>query len=49
MNHLDSVRLEGELSGQLSRWRWLVKWLLALPHLIALAFLWLGFAVATSR
>jgi hypothetical protein len=41
------VVLEGELSPQLSRWLWIVKWLLALPHLVILAFLWLAFLVLT--
>lgn len=31
--------IRGELSPDLSRWLWLVKWLLAIPHFIVLIFL----------
>lgn len=41
------VRLEGELSAELGRARWLLKWLLVLPHVVVLVFLWLAFVVLT--
>ncbi len=41
------VGVEGELDGSLSRWLWLVKWVLLIPHFVALAFLWLAFVVLT--
>ena len=39
------VALEGHFDPQLSRWLWLVKWILLIPHFIVLAVLWLGFFV----
>jgi len=42
-----SLRLEGRLDEPLSRWMWLVKWLLAIPHWFLLLFLWIGVVFAT--
>ena len=41
------VRLTGELDPALSQWKWLFKWLLAIPHFIVLFFLWIGFVAST--
>jgi Domain of unknown function (DUF4389) len=41
------VRVDANLDAMTSRWLWLVKWLLLVPHFIALFVLWLCFAVVT--
>jgi hypothetical protein len=41
------VRLTGELDPNLSRWLWLVKMFLAIPHYVVLVFLLVAFAVTT--
>ncbi len=41
------LQIEGDLDEPLSRWRWLVKWILIIPHVIVLAFLWIAFVALT--
>jgi hypothetical protein len=37
------IHVDAQLDSGLSRWLWLVKWVLAVPHYFVLAFLWLAF------
>jgi hypothetical protein len=41
------ARLYGVPGQPLSRWLWLVKWLLVVPHIVVLVFLWMGLIVTT--
>ena len=41
------MQLNGSLDPNLSRGMWLIKWFLAIPHIIVLAFLWVAYLLLT--
>jgi hypothetical protein len=41
------VRVRGDLDPGLSRWQWIFKWILAIPHYIVLVFLHIAYFVVT--
>ena len=41
------VRADAALDPSLSRWLWLVKWVLLIPHVFVLIFLWVAFCAVT--
>jgi hypothetical protein len=43
----EPVAVSAVLDPQLSRWQWLVKWFLAIPHFFVLLFLWAAFFLLT--
>ena len=47
MTTTSPIRVEAHLDPELHRWLWLVKWFLAIPHLVVLAFLWIAFTFLT--
>ena len=42
------VHVNATLDRQMSRWLWLVKWLLAIPHFVVLFFLWIAFVAVST-
>jgi hypothetical protein len=46
--HEHPVALSATLDPHLSRWMWLVKWFLAIPHFVVLVFLWIAFFTLTA-
>ncbi len=41
------VHVNAAVDPKSSRWLWLVKWILVIPHYVVLAFLWIGFMIGS--
>ena len=41
------VSVEGEIDPGLGRWLWLIKWVLIIPHIVVLVFLWIAYVLLT--
>ena len=41
------IQVEGSLVEPVSRWLWLVKWVLVIPHAVCLVFLWVVFVLTS--
>ena len=41
------VHVDAATDPRSSRWLWLVKWVLVIPHYVVLMFLWLGFLIGS--
>ena len=41
------VTVHGRLHGDVSRWQWILKWLMVVPHIVVLTLLWFVFGVLT--
>jgi hypothetical protein len=44
---VEPVTVRGNVASDLHRWKWLIKWLLAVPHLVLLIGLWIALVFAT--